>query len=344
KGDHGWANHLELIYGLTPDWAMTVVTPYQFGEENKPSGFGDLILRTKYRFFRNDMRGASSQAALHAGIKFPTGDADKSLGSGTTDFFVGASFGYESRRHYFFTGARFHRNGIHTGLDRGDAVRFNLAYGIRPWQLEYQQPDPVFIVEVNGSILGKNRSNKMKQTISLKTILASFALALMISTTLFADQKQVNVRIDGLSCPFCAFGLEKKLKSIEGVEKLEIKINDGLAILTFEDGAKVDEKLIIKKIKEAGFTPGEIKIGSKMEKKMETTGKAKISLNVKGMSCEGCSSRVTKALEKIGCVQDVDVDLKAGKATFICNDSKFDKDKFVQTVNGLGFKAELENK
>ena len=116
-----------------------------------------MTLRTKYRFYRKDMRGASSQAALHAGIKFPTGDADKRLGSGATDFFVGASFGYESRRHYFFTGARYHRNGTYNGLNRGDAARFNLAYGIRPWQLEYLQPDPVFILEVNGTIAGKKR-------------------------------------------------------------------------------------------------------------------------------------------------------------------------------------------
>jgi hypothetical protein len=160
KGELGWANNMELIYGLTPDWAATIVAPYQFGKNGTTAGFGDMTLRTKYRFFRKDMRGASSQAALHAGIKFPTGDAGKRLGSGATDYFVGASLGYESRRHYFFTGARYHRNSTYRGLDRGDAVRFNLAYGVRPWQLEYLQPDPVFILEVNGTIAGKNRLDK----------------------------------------------------------------------------------------------------------------------------------------------------------------------------------------
>lgn len=182
----------------------------------------------------------------------------------------------------------------------------------------------------------------MKRILTLKTILTSFVMTLMLTSTLLAEKKQVTVRVDGLSCPFCAFGLEKKLKSIEGVENLEIKINDGLAILTFKDGATIDEKLIVKKVKEAGFTPGEIKMDAKEEKTFMT--EEKISLNIKGMSCEGCSARVSKALEKIDCVRDVNVDLGAGKAAFICKDTTFDKDKFVQTINDLGFKAELEKK
>jgi len=47
--------------------------------------------------------------------------------------------------------------GPHTIYRYGDALRFNLAYGIRPWQLEYLRPDPVFILEVNGTTAGKNR-------------------------------------------------------------------------------------------------------------------------------------------------------------------------------------------
>ena len=188
----------------------------------------------------------------------------------------------------------------------------------------------------------KIRSNKMKRIISLKTMLASFALALMMTTTLFAEQKQVSVRVDGLSCPFCAYGLEKKLKSIDGVEKLVIKVNDGLAILTYKDGAKIDKDVIAKKVKEAGFTPGEITIGTAQEQ--NTTKDKKITLNVQGMTCDNCVSRVKKALEEVDCVQNVGVDLEKGEATITCTDKKYDTSKFVEIVNGLGFKATLEKK
>ncbi len=164
RGDQGWGNQLELLYGVTPDFSLTVVGPWLYADEQRGAGFGDMVVRGKYRFFRQDMYRASRQAALHGGIKFPSGNRDRQLGSGTTDFFVGASFGYESRRSYFFSGIRYHRNGTWQGFDRGDALRYNLAVGIRPWQLEYHQPDPVFILEVNGGINGRNKMSG--QTIS----------------------------------------------------------------------------------------------------------------------------------------------------------------------------------
>lgn len=184
----------------------------------------------------------------------------------------------------------------------------------------------------------------MNQRMFLNLCIAIFMLTLIPLVALFAEQKQATVRIDGLSCPFCAFGLEKKLKSIEDVENLEIKVNEGLALMTFGDSAKIDEKLIAKKVREAGFTPGEITIASKQEKEMTSANGQKISLNITGMTCGGCVARVTNALKQINCVREVNIDLETGSAAFVCTDANFDKTKFVQTVDDLGFKAELENK
>ena len=182
----------------------------------------------------------------------------------------------------------------------------------------------------------------MKQNTLSTSLIASLAILLLSTGAFSSEQKQATVRVDGLSCPFCAYGLEKKLKSIDGVDKLEIKVNDGLAILTYKDGAKIDKAVIAKKVKEAGFTPSEITIGTAKEQKM--TNGEKITLNVQGMSCDGCVARVKKALEKTECVRDVEVDLENGKATFFCTDKKHDSSKFVEVVNGLGFKAELVKK
>jgi len=33
---------------------------------------------------------------------------------------------------------------------------------------------------------------------------------------------EVRVQVDGLSCPFCAYGLEKKLRRVDNVAELEI--------------------------------------------------------------------------------------------------------------------------
>ncbi len=78
-----------------------------------------------------------------------------------------------------------------------------------------------------------------------------------------ATQQKVVVQVDGLACPFCAYGLEKKLKRMEGLRKLEIQINTGQVLLWFEPDARVDVQAIVKKIKEAGFTAREISVNGK---------------------------------------------------------------------------------
>ncbi len=70
--------------------------------------------------------------------------------------------------------------------------------------------------------------------------------------------QQIIVRVDGASCPFCAFGLEKRLGRIEGVAKVRIEMKAGKAIITLKEGAAVSERALRQAVEEAGFTPREI--------------------------------------------------------------------------------------
>lgn len=75
----------------------------------------------------------------------------------------------------------------------------------------------------------------------------------------FAKQK-VSVEVAGLSCPFCAFGLEKKLKNIHGAEKVTIKINEGKAEIDLAEGKRITKEEVEQAVKDSGFTPGKIVI------------------------------------------------------------------------------------
>lgn len=155
--DHsGWFNHYELIYGVTPDIAVTVVLPYAFAHEDRRAGFGDFALRGKYRFIRRDFRNGSDALALHWGIKFPTGSRSQLRGSGTFDYLVGLSFGHESRRHYAFADVRYSIKGSTENANPGSVFNFDTAYGVRPWKSEYLQPDLVLLAELLGAVTGKN--------------------------------------------------------------------------------------------------------------------------------------------------------------------------------------------
>ncbi len=135
--DGAWYNTSELLYGITADWAITLAAAYPLETGTTPTIWA---LRTKYRFYREDMPGASKQAALHGGIFLSPDGAQNRY-----DYFLGLSYGYESRRHYFFSGLRYRVNN-----NIGNIARADIAYGIRPWLLEYLQPDPVFLIELNG--------------------------------------------------------------------------------------------------------------------------------------------------------------------------------------------------
>ena len=173
----------------------------------------------------------------------------------------------------------------------------------------------------------------------IKRFFTTMVLLAAVTALNAGEQKTVTVRVDGLACPFCAYGLEKKLKKIEGVEKLEIKINDGLVTLYYKADAKIDKESITKKVKEAGFTARELQVEGESKKKITAMKGQKISLNIKGMACEGCAGRVEKALTEIDCVQDVKVNLADEKAEFFCSKKKVDAAEFIATIEDLGFKA-----
>jgi hypothetical protein len=155
-GDDGWANAYELAYGITPDVTVTAALPYLFGAEDRTAGIGDLAFRAKYRFLRRDVPGASDAFALHGGVKLPTGSRPERRSSGTRDYFAGLSFGHEGRSDYAFADVRYRINGSREGLDRGDVLSIDAAYGIRPWKLGYLQPDAVFLLEVLGQVTGRS--------------------------------------------------------------------------------------------------------------------------------------------------------------------------------------------
>ena len=101
----------------------------------------------------------------------------------------------------------------------------------------------------------------------LRTALAlSFALGLLTSA-LPAQQepavqedgpRQIQVTVLGMSCPFCAYGVEQKLKKLEGVKELTVELESGLATLIVDEGADISNEELQKMVKEAGFEVAKI--------------------------------------------------------------------------------------
>ncbi len=183
---------------------------------------------------------------------------------------------------------------------------------------------------------------------SWKSIIAAVVGLLLLTQTAIAQSfessaERITLRVDGLSCPFCAYGLEKKLKSFQGVSNLDIKVNDGLAAMDVRSGTMLTDDQLKKAVRDAGFTLRSIKResllnSSREEKKMEV-----IKLTVTGMSCSGCVYNIETALKAVPGVQSVDVSLENHSATVTVEPNNVGAGELIETIQKAGvYKASVQ--
>ncbi len=79
-------------------------------------------------------------------------------------------------------------------------------------------------------------------------------MLLLLMPVAHAGSAVYSLQVDGLACPFCAYGIEKKLSAIDGVEKIDVDIKEGQVIVTMASGASLSEDRARQAVKDAGFT------------------------------------------------------------------------------------------
>lgn len=86
-----------------------------------------------------------------------------------------------------------------------------------------------------------------------RRMLLAFSLAAQTNGATAAPTAY-QLQVDGLACPFCAYGLEKKLGAINGVASLATNVKDGTVTVTMRDGVALDEASARKAVEQAGFS------------------------------------------------------------------------------------------
>lgn len=79
-------------------------------------------------------------------------------------------------------------------------------------------------------------------------------LMLFAATAALADSHVYKLYVDGLACPFCAYGVEKHVGGLDNVKSVEILIDEGLVAVTMASGKTLDEASAKQAVSDSGFT------------------------------------------------------------------------------------------
>lgn len=88
----------------------------------------------------------------------------------------------------------------------------------------------------------------------MKSAIFLFLITLLLSSAVWAEGKRYEMRVDGLACPYCAYGIEKKLLSIEGASQVDIDLEKGVVSVNVPDGVELTKAQMTQLFDDAGFS------------------------------------------------------------------------------------------
>ncbi len=187
----------------------------------------------------------------------------------------------------------------------------------------------------------------MKQI--LITIISALIIMMSAATSAAQGKKDVDqfeVTVAGLGCPFCAYGLEKKLKDFKGLKKLKIDMESGDVSFTYPASKSLSLTDVEYKVDNAGYTAVTTKVtryNGTIEEAAEIAISDEVDLNnlekttlYVGGSCGMCQARINKAVKSVKGVADANWDTKTKILSFSYDESLTSKEAIEDVVVDLG--------
>ncbi|WP_081066939.1 heavy metal translocating P-type ATPase [Burkholderia multivorans] len=164
-----------------------------------------------------------------------------------------------------------------------------------------------------------------------------------VATSAPVDHKaahSVELDIDGMTCASCVSRVEKALAKVPGVAHASVNLATERA--TVEASADVSAAQLVEAVEQAGYqaTPVESARSPAHSTSAEREATHSIDLDIGGMTCASCVSRVEKALEKVPGVTHASVNLATERAS-VRAAGPLDVDALIAAVTTAGYRATL---
>ena len=139
-------------------------------------------------------------------------------------------------------------------------------------------------------------------------------------------EKKTDIVITGMTCAACANRIEKGLQRMEGVEAATVNFATEKASVSFNE-EKTNVTSLQERIRTLGYD----------------VLKEEVDLNIIGMTCAACSTRIEKGLSRMEGVQSASVNLALETGRVSYDPTILSSDDFIKKVQSLGYDAELKN-
>lgn len=108
----------------------------------------------------------------------------------------------------------------------------------------------------------------------MKNYMLTFMIGLfLIPFQVQAQLLEVKQTVFGMDCAPCAYGLEKRIKQIDGVQSASVSLNDGLLTTNLTKDNQLTLQRIRKAVEESGFKAKEANITVKGTVTQDKSGK-----------------------------------------------------------------------
>lgn len=89
----------------------------------------------------------------------------------------------------------------------------------------------------------------------LRRLVTSLIFTLLLfSGAINAEPDSYEVFVDGIACPFCAYGIEKQLDKLGGILEMRTDVASGVIRLTVEESVTLTEEGVRTAVENAGFS------------------------------------------------------------------------------------------
>ncbi len=133
------------------------------------------------------------------------------------------------------------------------------------------------------------------------------------------NSNKIDLNISGMTCASCSTRIEKKLSKLEDISEVNVNLSTSKATIKSEE--KIDFDEITSTIEKLGFE----------------VEKEKIEIDIEGMTCSACSSRIEKQIAKMDGIIQSNVNLSTNKGTFLVLKGVHNEKTLIEKIQKLGY-------